>query len=178
MMKPNKRLLATAYHEAGHAVMNWKLGIHNKTVTIIPDSKFIGLCVSARSLVRFKNGELNTSDRVMPNIEKKVMVLLAGPIAQRIHRKSSFRKDHAGSDWETAEKVALSVNGVGDIATAWLKWLELRTRASVERRWPCITAVADALMEKQTLSGEEVNAICLKARAAQRARLSGQSPGN
>jgi hypothetical protein len=148
-----KRLLATAYHEAGHAVMHWRLGRPIKTVTIIPHGDSSGVCVSGRSLLRSKNGELNTSARCLPNIENEVMILLAGAIAHRIHRKSGFRNYVADSDWGKAADVALRVNGSGEIATAWLKWLELRTRVRVKSLWPRITAVADALMEKQTLSG-------------------------
>jgi hypothetical protein len=160
--------LATAYHEAGHAAMNWQLGMPIKNVTIVPDKESAGCCVSAKNFLRFKNGELDTSPRAQVNTQKKIMALLAGPIAQRTYRKSSFRNYHAGSDWRTAVDLAITVNGSGEIATAWLKWLELRTRGSVKFLWPRIAAVADALMEKQTLSGAEVDAICLNARRTQR----------
>lgn len=90
------KLEATAYHEAGHAVMNWRLQLPIKLVTTVP------------------------------------------------------------------VELANRVNGSGEIATAWLKWLELRARLSVKLLWPLIAAVAERLVQSSTLTGSEVDKIYLK----------------
>ncbi len=44
--------------------------------------------------------------------------------------------------------------------TAWLRYLELTAKVFVDRRWPEINAVADALLAKRTLSeGDVLDAI-------------------
>jgi ATP-dependent Zn protease len=105
--RTRQQTLVTAYHEAGHAAMNWQLEMPIKTVTVIPDSDSVGSCVTAKNFLRFTNGELDWSPRAQVNTQKKIMVLLAGAIAQRTYRKSSFRNYHAGSDWHTACDLAV-----------------------------------------------------------------------
>lgn len=41
-MSPDLR--ATAFHEAGHAVAAWQLGLGIKSVTIEPGANYLGLC--------------------------------------------------------------------------------------------------------------------------------------
>ena len=53
----NKR--ATAYHEAGHAIMNLSLGVRLKRVTIVPAEGFDGTCQSHRVLSR---GDIDNLD--------------------------------------------------------------------------------------------------------------------
>ena len=78
-------LWSTAYHEAGHAVVNWRLGIglRKKGVTIVPDEAggSLGSCAPRRIIGR--DIEWNDSDRNCMRVEKKVQCLLAGEIAQR-----------------------------------------------------------------------------------------------
>ena len=41
-MKRTKALESTAIHEAGHAVMAWRLGVRTKTLSIIPGPGTLG----------------------------------------------------------------------------------------------------------------------------------------
>ena len=43
-----------------------------------------------------------------------------------------------------------------DVRTAWLRYLELTAKVFVDRRWPEINAVADALIMRWTLSEDDV----------------------
>jgi ATP-dependent Zn protease len=41
-MKVTRALQATAYHEAGHAVAGWYVGIEAKNLSIVPDADSLG----------------------------------------------------------------------------------------------------------------------------------------
>ncbi len=49
-MKRTKFLEATAYHEAGHAVMAWDEGIKINSISIVPDEKASGRIMHADPL--------------------------------------------------------------------------------------------------------------------------------
>ena len=41
-MKRTKKLEATAYHEAGHDIVGWRLGLRLKSATIVPGDDYDG----------------------------------------------------------------------------------------------------------------------------------------
>jgi hypothetical protein len=53
--------------------------------------------------------------------------------------------------------IALRTNGSAKQASAWLKWLEIRTRETLQTQWLIVVAFADELLRIDTLNGEQVN---------------------
>jgi hypothetical protein len=85
----------TAYHEAGHAVITFRLGIEVLEVSAVPG----GHGIAGYS----QHGHLFTqpgSDR--GNLDRAIQVNLAGPIAQKRFNPRSFRRWHARGDYDCA----------------------------------------------------------------------------
>src|SRR5262245_52740101 len=99
-------LEATAYHEAGHAVVAFQFHLRVKSVTIIPDAERAtsGSCSHAQGFG--PSIEYERSDRNRLRIERAVMCSLAGLEAQRKYRSSSVRNYHAQSDYAKAADLA------------------------------------------------------------------------
>jgi len=80
-----KRIEATAYHEAGHAVCNLLLGKAFEYVTIVPDEDSYGHCkgVVYRGGQRLAEDVYGVNGRARDWIEKRVKVYLAGNVAEQ-----------------------------------------------------------------------------------------------
>jgi hypothetical protein len=86
-----------AFHEAGHAVIAWQLGLCIKTVSIVPAEGWQGHTVYHKSPLRGSN--LDYSDRGHRRTEKMIEVALAGPAAQVIAAPNSWSPEqgHSGA---------------------------------------------------------------------------------
>jgi hypothetical protein len=148
---------ATAYHEAGHAVACYCLGVKVKSATVVPD-KDQGTHGHARheNMFRGLDPEIDLSGRVRLQMERKIIISLAGVAAQRRYSRQSWRSHHGRSDFRAAADLALRIGGDGDGANRFLRWLELQTDRLVENRWQDIERVARALLERRILTGSEI----------------------
>jgi hypothetical protein len=145
------QLLTVAYHEAGHAVIAQKLGASLKRVSI-------KACDQYRGIVRYRGLKIvDDMDRGRLRAERVIMIALAGPAAQRRYRKSSWRTYHGSDDYRQVMKLA-AYFFPWDAKTqkAFVRWLELRTEWLVDQHWPAIERLAHALMERTTMTGDEV----------------------
>jgi hypothetical protein len=141
-----------AYHEAGHAVVAQILGVTVFHATIRPRYNDIGHVLHA---------PIGTM-----TIEDGVLITLAGPAAQRQYFPLSrtFADDlyDGMGQHDTAQARALlrvlhgSDHAMADsITEAVARWRE-RADRHVDRHWLWIKAVAQALEERQRLSGDEI----------------------
>ena len=138
---------ATAYHEAGHAVAAWRLGYRSIGASITAGHEFAGE-VTHESVFRGGNVEFNESELTRSRVERAIIIRLAGPIAQKRYRRTSWRRWQGGADYAVAADLALRVCGSGELASAFLKWLELRAKALIEEHWPAVERVANALLKQ------------------------------
>ncbi|QKC81546.1 hypothetical protein EB232_07700 [Mesorhizobium sp. NZP2077] len=159
----SKGRIATAYHEAGHAVAALTYGGHVRIVTIDPAHGATG-SVAYDSPMRRLRPDLRITPAGRMKIEAAIIIALAGEIAQRRHRPSSIRTWHGGSDRELAADLALRIAGSGDSATALLKWLEVRAKDLVNNYWPSIERLAAALLDRSTLRDGEIVAAIMPPR--------------
>jgi hypothetical protein len=149
---------ATAFHEAGHAVAAWKLRIRLHGATIVPTLDATGQVEHANPL-RGINLELDNSNRARLRSELLMMVLLAGPEAQRHYSPRSWRSCHGAYDLDKAADLALNFNGYEDAANAYLRWVEIRTRHMIQEQWGAVENVANALLAEGSLSGKQIKHI-------------------
>lgn len=163
-------LEAIAYHESGHAVTSTRLGLRFQAVDITPSD-------------RGTSGGMRVwTDAERPPLDQ-IAVLIAGPVAQAKYSGLSeaelrelllpvdLQLDHGGAnDLFNARDLA------GDIAAAKLGLasshpdVRLRRRELVEEQrsrvvdllfgddalWRAVQSVAAALLEHETLTGDEV----------------------
>lgn len=146
---------ASAYHEAGHAVIAYMFGYKPQAATIIPTIDTAG-SVSHPNPLRGIRLDIDGSDRARLRVEKAIIICLAGPLAQRHHNRRSWRSYHGQSDYELINELALRICGSAEQASAFLKWLEIVAHDLVKMHWRQITKVAMALLERTRLSADEL----------------------
>jgi ATP-dependent Zn protease len=147
------RRRSIAYHEAGHAVVAHRLGVEVEHVTIVPDHTSRGHFVHDDLFCARGLG----SDRA--NLERAIAICLAGPLAQAwLLRRYSERRCDGRQDYDCASGLARYLAGAAG-EREFLRYQERRTHALVERYWNEIELVAQALIERDQLSGAEVKDI-------------------
>ena len=134
---------ATAYHEAGHAVMALSLGRPVHRVSIVARQNWLGLC-------EFRKGVQRPSDDWL---ETELLIALAGMVAEAIH---TGRPDELGAarDLRHARKLMLARTTERSLPRYEQRMVNkadchLRDDAT----WRAVEAIAQALLDSATLSG-------------------------
>lgn len=153
-----------AAHEAAHAVFLHRFGYQIADATIDPMRDFC-----AQGVVFFSGytprAAFSFAERV--RMEQRIMIELAGPVAQRIALQA-HGLDGSAREWETHRRDAaqfvrrIPQNLVGDDPFAFVDWMTVRTTSEVRRSWVTIRALADQLLAVRTMTGAEVLA-CITA---------------
>jgi hypothetical protein len=134
---------ATAYHEAGHAVIALALGRPVHRVSILPSNDRLGIC-------EFRKGTIRPTDDW---IEREILISLGGIAAETRH--TNVRDwGSAGRDWEYVH--ALAVGRAGERrAERLINRLLAKAEHMIakEDHWQAIVLIAKALLQHGTMSG-------------------------
>lgn len=139
-------LSATAYHEAGHAVVALALGRAVQRVSILPGRGWLGRC-------EFQKG------RVQPSVdwlEREILISLAGAAAEARHT-GAYAWDGAIADLRAVRRLA-----VQRASERQAERLERRLLAKVEHlldqagHWQAVELIATELLRCETISGRAV----------------------
>lgn len=149
---------ATAYHEAGHALVATLLGGRVKSVTIAPDDDD-GPRRFGDTQVHWRR---SVSERDLH--EHGIRVALAGPVAEMLYSGDPF---HPGlvaewaSDWQAAWELAEPFFPDHRKRLAYLEEVtcQLHRQLDAEPHWSAVAALADHLLAHETLELEEVREI-------------------
>lgn len=152
-MRPSQRE-ATAFHEAGHAVMVHVEGYAVLACTIDHDDQATAGGVMWNNPLAVHASELPEDHDRPAAIRSVARIALAGEIAQRRYRASSWRKHQGRTDRETALMLALRLVQSGEQAAALLIGLESQVQDALARHWKLVEAVAAALVRHGHLSGD------------------------
>jgi hypothetical protein len=175
---------ASAYHEAGHAVVGVLLRWAIRDVSIIPDEQTIGRVRHPRrsELDYWLSGEVKSRTTSVPSLKKRVAIppseLTAAQTRMR-HRRAridiavrlagrkaekrftgKWHDPYGGSD--RLEVVELGLQLASELPiTADRIIVRESARASrlLDDNWSCVEAVARALFVRNRLTGPEVRAI-------------------
>lgn len=79
-----KRLEKTVYHEAGHAVMCYHLHVRFAYVTIIPEENCLRNVTYPESYFENFHPDYDNSPKVVARCEKRILVLMAGQVAEKL----------------------------------------------------------------------------------------------
>ena len=140
---------ATAYHEAGHAVVRWCYGLEFRLVTIRPD---------------LVDGSLgHVAHAPDEPVDGYAVSLAAGQVAEIKFRRRLPRWGSEGDDEDIIE-IALARGMAPDTAAAWGRYCILMSRDLVNQYWREIQAVAAALLERETLSYQDAVDVMLNGR--------------
>jgi DNA-binding ferritin-like protein (Dps family) len=167
------RLVETAYHEAGHAVVCFLNKIPIKMVTIIPSEDFLGR-VEQYPVYR-KEFNLRTQSYKYVKSEvfefsetklmKRIMVSLAGDVAINILKNESA--EGASVDYQNAGSYAFNNCGSLEEAEALINYLWYKTynNLKIDFNWILVETLANQLLEKKEISGRKVKKILEDTRA-------------
>ena len=168
-MDKKKRIklsLATAYHEAGHAVMHLQLNLPLRGVSIIPNKRKESLGhVHGGSIPKWVITIAETGDaweypRVISRALSEICAFKAGRIAERLATKKTNHEGAEGDRRAAYEWLfVLAPELATHECTALDRWLELRTSRLVKKHWSTIKLVAEALSIRRSLTGAEVRQI-------------------
>lgn len=153
---PRKFTLAeTAYHEAGHAVAAWILGLKFKQVTIHPTGRGTLGCITELNAPRWFRPDLQMTPRIRVMAERRILVFFAGKCAQEQYLGKGVRTGYE-SDYDAAVALAAKLCSDSDVADAYLTYCLTAAKAVIRRNWSAVAAVAEALVEVETLSFGQV----------------------
>jgi ATP-dependent Zn protease len=142
-----------AYHEAGHVVIGLVLGFEVRKVTIKPKSRTLGN-------VQAQVGEAS-SNRCVDRDAADIKFCLAGPLAEQLVSPRPFDEliaDGSGKDWRNVRRTARRLNTRGE-AEVVIVMLALETAALVQQHRDAIERVAAALLERETLMGDDIKRL-------------------
>ncbi len=144
-----------AYHEAGHAIVAVVEKVGFKHVTIEKTDQALGRLVFERKLP----AEVQTL-RERDLLERLARVALAGSIAQRQHDERSYEAYCDDADRHTVGAIMERLSpGREDVFTAYLSFLEARTREIVDDYWEELDRCARLLLDRRTVSATAVRRI-------------------
>lgn len=164
MNKRQKQLAATAYHEAGHAIMAWYLNRKIKSVSILKNEDSLGRTNYKGWKAKIDTNEVS-EERARPYIEKAILVGLAGEVAEHIYTGRHNWRGSSG-DYDAALRLAmLLIHDLEDELPAYIKWLRLRARniLQVASHWHALKTLAEALLERKEMSGAEARETIFKS---------------
>ena len=146
-----------AYHEAGHAVIALHLDLGIKRVSIKPEGMFMGTVSHKRPFKleeeRIKVGIVKTRLKM----EDNALCSLAGPHAQkRFNSTGCGRRQLINTDHINVYKNIEFLFPDEHIMDTYFKFLNAWSKFLVDRYWDQIEAVAQHLLEKETISGVEL----------------------
>jgi hypothetical protein len=146
--KPRSRnLAAMAHHEAAHIIVGLNTGRWwFKTANIVPQGR------DGRA-----SGWVETfCFAESAGFDKLAIISLAGPHAQRRFAPRSNWRHDADGDYKNARARIKKLGLTGRRAAAKFAELDALAKQAVADHWPDIVKVAEALLEKRTLTYDQV----------------------
>jgi ATP-dependent Zn protease len=134
---------ATAYHEAGHAVVALALGRPIHRVSVLPDGQFLGLC-------RFGKGAFRPSEDWL---EREILIALGGLAAEARHT-GDYAWGAADRDRQYVRQLAVQRAGERQAER-----LERRLLSKAEHllgqqgHWRAVELIAAELLRRGAISG-------------------------
>lgn len=145
-------LKATAYHEAGHAVMAMILGRAVQKVTIVPGQSHLG--AQRLGACHLQKGKSRSSHDFL---EDEVMILLAGMVAES-QITGQYCQQGAAQDLRFVRRMLQSRNE----GEKQIQRLEKRLLSKTEHhlldaaQWQAVETIARELIRCETISGRAV----------------------
>jgi ATP-dependent Zn protease len=154
--KITRELRAIAHHEAGHAVVAWRLGLKFRRVTIKSEGDSLGHVLNVRGPKWLNDVGIISSVRLRLHAERYIVYGMAGQIAEEKFRGRRPKPwAHADDDRSAIVLAMRAIPGSQRTVNAFLHYCFESARDIVDSQWPQVTAVAAALLAQDTLTYEE-----------------------
>jgi len=141
---------ATAFHEAGHAVMALALGRPVACVSVLPTRQFLGTCEFGKAVFRPSEDWL----------EREMLIALAG-LAAEARFSGDYPWDGAARDQDYAEDLALQRAGTARKASRLLRRMLSKAEhlLAQEENWRAVETMAAELLRVGEISGRAARHI-------------------
>jgi len=174
-----RRLAATAYHEAGHAVAaidhEWKV----RRVSIAPTADTLG------HMMRYKKSSFRPdvdaeSIKARTQLESLAIICMAGEAAERRYTGRRNRVGAASDIRKIADLVSYRFRNDERVVMAYYRYIQEYADAMMRNPlvWTKVRAVARLLIERTTISGQDATAAAYTALAAYSDRMATKSRRN
>lgn len=109
-------------------------------------------------IVKGRFPEMDDSPRTRYRMERLITVCLAGPIAQRIWNKRTYRHHHGGRDHQNAVDAAFHICKSERQAKAFLKYLHICVEEFLREpyAWKRVHALANKLLQQHEMTHKEI----------------------
>lgn len=158
----DRELLATAIHEAGHAVASVYLGRGFKRVTIVPENDTLGR-LHCNPVGDWFRPDIVADARTRTRVEDQAMIAMAGPEAEARHRGwvEAIGLPGAEHDYETVSELMTHAAGSPAEAEAYAEWLRQRILGFIRNPnwWTTIEWFAEELVSSGTIPGRRATAL-------------------
>jgi hypothetical protein len=144
-------------NSAGHAVAHSFLHLPFEKVSIRTDEGSSGHCTSY-GLRYLKDVDVYITPAKQDRIFRNVKAAFARHYAQKRFDKKCLRQWHLQNDYHNAVRLLCYISDPPAIDPL-VRWLECETEMLVELCWQEIETVAHALLERETLTSEEVREL-------------------
>lgn len=147
--EPDPRQIATAYHEAGHAVIALALGRPIQRVTIVPGKTHAG--IDSLGQCQIQKGRFRPSK---DGLEDEVLILFAG-MAAEAQVTGQYSTAGATQDLRGVRRwVESRASGERQVARLERRLLDKTEHMlSDPALWQAVESIAAALLEHETISG-------------------------
>jgi len=153
----------TAYHEAGHAYAYLLTGRKFKDVTIVREEDSLGHVAirppsGLQEMFEYPDSIMIGPKRLAKRLPKD-LCSIAGPVAEKIH---CGRNNYSGARYEKRNIIDWSLyDAPGKITQKYFSLIQeyMQELFSDQKHWRVIILIATALLEKKTLSFQEVEQI-------------------
>ena len=156
----------TAYHEAGHAIASYVLGVPFLKVSIISYGDYLGMVEHDkeghdRCLDSITNGEIDYDNEALNMVCNKLTVYFSGRVAEEIY--TGKQVEISGDDYEMAVDILFHM-GYTDMNEQFYVYHEKAINL-IKNNWPSVEAVATALLENKELSRKDIDGILRNKKA-------------
>jgi ATP-dependent Zn protease len=148
---------ATAYHEAGHAVVGAVRGRAPIFVTIVPDGGAAGKNEFPKDWRPEFKDHFGESPEKRAYIETRILTEIAGTVAHDL--RFPERAHDAGDTYDEGCARALIEDNAGwadSDRASYFRHLQETARRLLQTNWPWVEALVRALIERKTISTAEV----------------------
>jgi hypothetical protein len=152
--------MANAYQEAGHALLLFALGHPPARVTIRPTDETLETAKRKRPDEETPSPAKYQEHPLRPQIEAEIIATFGGGLAMSNYKGRAAtvqrERDHHGI------AILLSyISGWEDVKEAFAEYCWRQARRLIEWHWPEIQGVAQALLERTTLTRGDVAEVIL-----------------
>jgi len=157
-----ERLRATAYHEAGHAVVSWVVGLEMEGASIEPQGSSLG---------RVSFADMKYMEVYDEIASRYLLSSYAGVKAVELHTGRPTAPDDPnteprveGSDWDSITALTLTLAGPDESEQVALQeQAEEKARRILHENWRGVESVAEALLRHRILGSAHLSKVLEEA---------------